>query len=72
MELVSQKFCEAAREALSSGKFVVAMIMQHRHTFADEIRAQPGVEVIEVTAQNRDALPRKITEIIERKGAAKA
>ena len=64
MELASGKFCETVREALSSRKFVVATIMQHRHPFADEIRALPSAEVIEVTTQNRDVLPGRIREMI--------
>jgi len=54
MELASRKFCEAVCEALSSGKFVAATIMQHRHPFADEIKARLDVEVIEITVRNRD------------------
>ena len=65
MELASRKFYEAVREALSSGKFVVATIMQHRHPFADEIKALPRVEVIEITIQNRDEVPGRIREMIE-------
>jgi nucleoside-triphosphatase len=64
MELASRKFCEAVREALSSGKFVLATIMRHRHPFADEIKALPGVEVIEITIQNRDEVPKRIMEMI--------
>ena len=72
MELASQKFCEAVREALSSGKFVVATIMQHRHPFADEIKELPCVEVIEITVQNRDGVPGKIREMLALGGATKA
>jgi nucleoside-triphosphatase THEP1 len=62
MELTSQKFCEAVREALSSGKFVVATIMRHGIRFADEIKARLDGEIIEITLQNRDEVPKRITE----------
>jgi nucleoside-triphosphatase len=71
MELASRKFSEAVSEALSSGRFVVATIMQHRHPFADEIKALPDLEVFEVTTWSRDVLPRKIREMIEGQGGTK-
>ena len=71
MELASPKFCEAVRAALSSGKFVVATIMQHRHPIADEIKARPDVEVIEITIQNRDGMPGRIRMMIEGGGATR-
>jgi hypothetical protein len=45
--------------------------MQHRHPFADEIKALPSVEVIEITIQNRDEVPGRIREMIAMGGAAK-
>jgi len=72
MELASRKFCGAVREALSSGKFVVATVMQHRHSFADEMKALPNVEVIEITVRNRDDVPGRIREMISMGCAPKA
>ena len=68
MELASRKFCDAVREVLSSGKLVLATIMQHQHPFADQIKALPGVEVIEITVQNRREVPTRIGEMIAKGG----
>lgn len=66
MELASRKFCEAVREALDSDRIVIATVMQRPHPFADEIKARPDVELIEITMQSREGLANRIRGIIAR------
>jgi nucleoside-triphosphatase len=53
MELLSPQFKEVVRQALNSGKRVLGTIMLNPHTFADQIKRHPEVEVLPVTSDNR-------------------
>lgn len=58
MELTSARFKDAVQAALICGKPVLGTV--HRNAqdhLVRAIKSKPGIEVIEVTHENRDALP---------------
>jgi nucleoside-triphosphatase len=52
MELFSSRFREAALEAVQSGKPVLGTVMLSPHPWADDIKRQPQVKLVEVTRTN--------------------
>ncbi len=52
MELFSADFREAVRQAIGSGKKVLGTIMFNPHPWADDIKRQPQVNLVEVTRAN--------------------
>lgn len=57
MELASKRFCAAIDDLLSGGRDLVATVHAHRHPRTDGWKQRPDVELVEVTAANRDELP---------------
>ena len=53
MELLSADFREAVSAAVGSGKRVIGTIMFDAHPWADSLKRQPQVKVVEVTRANR-------------------
>jgi len=49
MELFSNRFREVVLEAVNSGKPVLGTIMLNPHPWADDIKRQPQVKLVEVT-----------------------
>jgi nucleoside-triphosphatase len=67
MELNSQTFKQAVKEAMDSGKPVTATIhYKAKDEFVKAIKARPDAELIEVTLQNRANLHNLIIEKIMR------
>lgn len=67
MELYSEAFKDAVLKALESDKIVLGTIhYKVKTSFTDMIRSRGDVEIIEVTYDNRNSLPRKISELILR------
>jgi len=65
MELYSEAFKDAVLRALESDKIVLGTIHYRVKTsFTNMIRGRGDVEIIEVTYDNRNSLPRKISELI--------
>lgn len=62
MELLSDRFASLLERLFDRGAKhgVVGTILRGRHPKADWLRGQPGVEIVEVTEANRDALPRRL------------
>lgn len=60
MELASEAFRAAVSELLDRPAAVVATVHLARHPFTDALRRRPGVEVVRVTARNRDELPARL------------
>lgn len=56
MELLSLRFREVILKAFNSGKKILASIMLNPHSFADNIKKRPGVKLIQITAENREAI----------------
>lgn len=62
MELFSEKFQQAVREALDSDVTVLGNIQERRHPFLDTIRKRPDVELIRITPENRDGLVKELED----------
>ncbi len=65
MELFSKEFADAVIECLNTGN-VIGTIQLRRDLFLEQIRGRPDCMIINVTHANRDTLPMKILEIIQR------
>lgn len=65
MELCSRSFIEAVEEAVNSGNLVLATIhYRAQHPLVRSVKSRKGIEVINVTEENRGRLPRQITRKI--------
>jgi nucleoside-triphosphatase len=64
MELASKLFCGVVLKALDSPVIVLATVMERRHPFVDQIKRRSDVVIFELTLENRNNLPVKITERI--------
>jgi nucleoside-triphosphatase len=62
MELASDAFCEAVAGLLDGKTPVVATVHAHHHPFTDGIKGRPDAEVVRLTRENRDELPRVVAE----------
>jgi nucleoside-triphosphatase len=60
MELASAAFRGAVEELLDQPVAIAATLQVARHPFTDALRARPEVEVIRLTARNRNALPEQL------------
>ncbi|HIP97247.1 MAG TPA: NTPase [Anaerolineae bacterium] len=67
MEMLSESFRDAVWEALDSDRDVVGTIMLRPHPWADAIKENPRVTVIEVYGANRDVLADQVLELLGRK-----
>ncbi|GGX74029.1 nucleoside-triphosphatase [Streptomyces hiroshimensis] len=57
MELYSSAFRKAVGELLTADVDVVATVHARHDPFTDALKRRAGIELVEVTARNRDALP---------------
>jgi nucleoside-triphosphatase len=57
MEFLSGAFVTLVERVFQSPNPVLGTILYRRHSLGDRFRQVPGVELIRVTTQNRDALP---------------
>jgi nucleoside-triphosphatase len=60
MECFSEKFRAAVTKALNSPVFVIGTIARMGGGFIASVKKRPDVEVIEITRNNRDAIPAAI------------
>jgi nucleoside-triphosphatase len=60
MELASEAFRAAVARLFDEPVPLVATIHVARHPFTDALRRRPDVDLVRVTAGNRDALPREL------------
>lgn len=60
MELASRAFTTAIRDLFGTPGGVVATVHSFAHPFTDTLKRQPGVELVAVTAGNREALVDRI------------
>lgn len=60
MEILSEVFCQAVLEILTSPVLVIGTIVQRSQPFADRVKGHGRVTVKEVTPDNRDRLPESI------------
>jgi nucleoside-triphosphatase len=67
MEMASTTFREAVMAALDGPKSVLGTIQMRKDPFLDDIRARPDVGLIEVTRENRNELPSRVTGWLEQR-----
>lgn len=65
MECFSQKFVAAAKQALDSPCIVIGTITLGGSDFIQEVKQRDDIEIIEVTLENRDHLPKAIVEKVK-------
>jgi nucleoside-triphosphatase len=64
LESMAEAFQAAVFRALDGPASVLGVIRFDAHGWLDEIRARPDVELLQVTEENRDDLPRQILELL--------
>ena len=62
MELASIAFRDAVADLIERDAPVVATVHAFRHPFTDALKARPDAEVVHLTRQNRDELPRLLAQ----------
>jgi nucleoside-triphosphatase len=65
MEILSEPFRRAVLEAVQGESPVLGTIVQRRQPFADQIKALPGVTLLEVRRENQEALLARILGLLE-------
>ena len=64
MEIFSSKFRETVQKLLDNKDArIMGTIVKRSYEFADDIKANPRVKVVELTLENRDALPNEIYSV---------
>jgi nucleoside-triphosphatase len=67
MECFSPRFVDATQQLLDSGQLVVATIGQKGSGFITEVKQRADAELWVVTRENRDEMPGRVLEWIERR-----
>jgi nucleoside-triphosphatase len=67
MECLSARFIDATQQLLDSGQLVVATIGQQGGGFITEVKQRADAELWVVTRENRDEMPGRVLEWIERR-----
>ena len=65
MELYSEEYKRLLLELLNTDKPVIGTIFKNSYPWLDEFKKQDGIELIEVTLDNRDLLPYQIVSKIK-------
>lgn len=68
MELLSEAFRQAVLEAIDSGKLVIGTITERHHPWVEKLKKRPEVEVVRLTASNRDVLPESLARQLSQRG----
>ncbi len=67
MELASARFREAVERLLETPVPLAATVHVARHPFTEGLKRRPDVDLIRLSATNRDALPRELaSRLVER------
>jgi nucleoside-triphosphatase len=66
MECFSEKFCDAATKALNAPNVVLGTIAVGGTDFIRKVKERKDIKIYEVTAQNRNELPKQLIEAIEK------
>lgn len=64
MQLFSEEYKKLLLELLKSKKQVIGTIFMNSYEWLDDFKKQDGIELVEVTLDNRDELPLKIVESV--------
>ncbi len=62
MELASSAFRDAVAELIGADKPVVATVHVFRDPFTDALKRRPDAEIVRLTRENRDELPRLLAQ----------
>jgi nucleoside-triphosphatase len=62
MELASRAFRSVVVELVERDTPVVATVHTFRHPFTDGLKRRPDAEVVHLTRENRDRLPRLLVQ----------
>lgn len=62
MELASSRFRDAVADLVEVDTPVVATVHALHHSFTDALKRRPDAEVMRLTRENRDQLPRLLAE----------
>jgi len=62
MELASSRFRDAVADLVEGDTPVVATVHAFHHSFTDALKRRPDAEVVRLTRENRDQLPRLLAE----------
>jgi nucleoside-triphosphatase len=66
MEMLSERFCEAVRDALNSDKITIMTLhKKSRNSLLQDIRRRDDIRILEVTYVNKNLLPFKIEKILK-------
>jgi nucleoside-triphosphatase len=65
MEVLSARFREAVMDALQSDVIMLGTIVKRSAPFADRVKTMPGVTVVEVRRENREALVSSIARWVQ-------
>jgi nucleoside-triphosphatase len=68
MELASDSFTDAVTGLFDGSTPVVATVHAFRHPFTDRLKRRRDSEVVRLTRQNRDELPRLLAEKLAEAG----
>ena len=66
MELLSEKFRNAIKQLLDSGRIIIGTIMMNSHPFADAVKRRPGMRVVPVTGANNRQVTASLEEWLEK------
>ena len=72
MELYSEAFKTAVLKAVSGDVPVVATALSAPHRWVDALKARPDVTLWQVTVENRDEMPTRVTEWLKSDSGIKA
>jgi len=67
MELFSSRFAAVVMQIINLPTPLLATVMLQSHPFVDRIKQRQDVAVLSVSLQNRNRLPRIITEILKKR-----
>ena len=62
MELASPAFTDAVASLLDGDAPVIATVHVFRHPFTDRLKRRPDAELVRLTRENRDELPRLLAQ----------
>jgi len=68
MECFSSLFCRTVETALDSPNPVLGTVAVRGSDFIRKVRGRPDIDLVEVTLENRDRLPRELADILTTSG----
>lgn len=69
MEMKSDGFCQAVRNALDASPIVLATIQQHTQSFTDQVKKRKDVALFQISPENRNVLEHDDRDAAQRRGS---